>query len=91
MGSFQPLRGVFQPDDLKVLQAAFDATWADIITHNPSREFDTDKLKREITETLCALAVAGITDPVELQALTVVSLESYWNVSSTSVFALDKN
>jgi len=54
---------------------AFDATWAEIITHNPSREFDADKLKHEITETLCALAVAGITDPAELQALTIASLE----------------
>jgi hypothetical protein len=44
-------------------------------THNPSREFDADKLKHEITETLCALAVAGITDPAELQALTIASLE----------------
>jgi hypothetical protein len=75
MGSFRPLRGVFQPDEVKLLQAAFDATWADIITHNPSREFDADKLKHEITETLCALAVAGITDPAELQALTIASLE----------------
>ena len=75
MGSFRPLRGVFQPDEVKLLQAAFDATWADIITHNPSREFDADKLKHGITETLCALAVAGITDPAELQALTIASLE----------------
>jgi len=75
MGSFCPLRGVFQPDEVKLLQAAFDATWADIITHNPSREFDADQLKHEITETLCALAVAGITDPAELQALTIASLE----------------
>jgi len=74
MGSFRPLRGAFQPEEVKLLQA-FDATLADIITHNPSREFDADKLKHEITETLCALTVAGITDPAELQALTIASLE----------------
>jgi len=30
MGSFRPLRGAFQPEEVKLLQA-FDATLADII------------------------------------------------------------
>jgi hypothetical protein len=54
MGSFRPFRALFQPDEVQKLQAAFDATWADIITHYPSRDIEADDaLKQEISETLC--------------------------------------
>jgi len=56
-GFFPSLRGSFQPDEVQKLQAAFDATWADIITHYPSRHIEADDaLKHEISATLCAFS-----------------------------------
>jgi hypothetical protein len=45
MGSFRPpLRGSFQSEEIAILEKAFDAVWADVVTHRPSRE-DNAELK----------------------------------------------
>jgi hypothetical protein len=50
MGSFTP-PNIFQPEEVQLLQQAFDATWAEMITHNPGR--DDNDLRVAISERLC--------------------------------------
>ena len=76
MASFNPPRSSFQPDEIQLLQQAFDATWAELATHLPSRNGKTDhELRTAISERLCDLAAMGITDPERLKTLTIASLQ----------------
>ena len=74
MGSFEPPRGAYQSEDIAVLQKAFDEIWSSVVTHHPSHA-DDPKFKTVISEKLCALAEAGITDPDQLRSMTLASLQ----------------
>src|SRR5262245_65870925 len=64
MGWFHPPRGSYQPEQMQLLQEAFDATWAELATHLPSPNGKTDhELRTAISEKLCDLAATGVTDP----------------------------
>ena len=76
MGSFLPPGGSYQPEEMRLLQEAFDATWAELATHLPSPNGKTDReVRTAISEKLCDLAATGITDPERLKALTLASLQ----------------
>jgi hypothetical protein len=74
MGSFYPPNGAYQPDDIKLLQDAFDAAWAELATHRHGRDSDDD-LRTIVSARLCDLAATGIKDPEQLTALTIASLQ----------------
>ena len=77
MGSFQPTRsprGAFQAEDLAVLDQAFDDVWSTVITHQPSQA-ENREFRTLISEKLCQLAAAGVTDPDQLRAMTLASLQ----------------
>ena len=74
MGSFRPpLRGLFQSEEIAILEKVFDAVRADVVTHRPSRE-DNAELKTLVSEKLCALAAAGVMDTEQLKSMTLASL-----------------
>jgi hypothetical protein len=73
MGSFSRSGSAFQPDEIAILQQAFDAIWATLISHRPSQA-DNDELRTAISEKLCDIAASGITDVQLLRSLTLASL-----------------
>ena len=75
MGSFRrPLRGSFQSEEIAILQQAFEAVWADVVTHRPSQA-DNAELKALVSEKLCAIAAAGVMDAEQLRSMTLASLD----------------
>src|SRR5262245_21924476 len=75
-GCFHPPRGSYQPEQMQLLQEAFDATWAELSTHLASPSGKTDQeLRTAISEKLCDLAATGVTDPERLKASTLASLQ----------------
>ena len=71
MGSFHPPRGSYQPEQMQLIQEAFDATWAELATRGQADH----ELRTAISEKLCDLAATGVTDPERLKALTLASLQ----------------
>ena len=74
MGSFQPLRGAFQSEEIAVLEKAFDEIWSTVVTHHPSQAQNRE-FKTLISEKLCDLAAAGVMDPDQLRSMTLASLK----------------
>jgi hypothetical protein len=73
MGSFKPPKGAFQPQELAVLQEAFDAVWETIQAHRPG-QIDNDELRTAVSERLCSIAeTEGVTDAAKLRAATLAS------------------
>jgi hypothetical protein len=52
----------------------FDDVWSTIVTHRPTQA-ENDELKTMVSETICALAASGVTDPDHLRLRTLDSLE----------------
>jgi hypothetical protein len=53
---------------LRALRQAFNATWVEVQSRDPFRDFERDlELKTAINQKLWALARDGVTDPVELR------------------------
>jgi hypothetical protein len=73
MGSFSRSGRAFQPDEIAMLQQAFDAIWTTLIAHRPSQA-DNDELRTAVSEKLCDIAASGITDVQLLRSLTLASL-----------------
>ena len=79
MASFKPPtktpKKSFQPEELELLGQAFNAIWAAINTSLPNRDLAEDEeLRSAVSERLCALAAAGVTDPELLRDLTLARL-----------------
>ena len=73
MGSFSRSGRAFQPDEIAILEQAFDAIWSTLIAHRPSQA-DNDELRTAVCEKLCEIAASGITDAQLLRSLTLASL-----------------
>jgi hypothetical protein len=57
------------------LEQAFDATWTVLQARNAFRDFDRDnELQTALSQTLATLAVAAVTDPIELREWALESL-----------------
>jgi hypothetical protein len=74
MDSFKAPNGAFRPDQIHILKKAFDAVWQTLIAHRPSQA-DNEELRTAISERLCALADAGVTDVQELRRVILDALE----------------
>jgi flagellar basal body rod protein FlgG len=60
---------------LATLQNAFDATWVEIQTNEPLRDFTKDgELRTRLSKKLVTLAGEGVTDAAQLRRLALKSL-----------------
>ena len=73
MEAFHPPQGAFQPDELNILQHAFDDAWKTIRAHlfdgdDPNNEV----LRNAVSEILCHIATRdGVTDAQTLRSATL--------------------
>jgi len=67
MGSRDPPTYLHNPNTLRALRQAFNATWVEVQARDPFRDLERDSELK--TEKLWALARDGVTDPVELREL----------------------
>ncbi len=75
MGSRNPPLNLYDPKSLEALGQAFDATWLELQSRDPFRDFERDSdLKTALGLTLTTLAEDGVTDPVELREWALESL-----------------
>jgi hypothetical protein len=75
MGSPNPFPGSYNSQMLAVLQAAFDAAWAELRTLNAVRDAAREKeLRILLSKRIIALANEGITDAVTLRKLAMQSV-----------------
>ena len=75
MSSRNPPTYLHDPNKLRALRQAFNATWVEVQARDPFRDFERDlELKTSINHKLCALARDGVTDPVELREWALESL-----------------
>lgn len=65
---------VFQPEDLEVLEQAFEQTWA-VLASDPSRDGSNDEdLKFLIRQKLMTIASAGLIDVEMMRKMVLASL-----------------
>ena len=75
MGSRDPLAYLSNPNTLRALRQAFNATWVEVQARDPFRDLESDsELKTAINQKLWALARDGVTDPVALREWALESL-----------------
>ena len=75
MGSRNPQLNLYELKSLETLGKAFDATWLELQSRDPFRDFERDsELKTALSLRLTALAADGVTDPVELREWALDSL-----------------
>lgn len=65
---------VFQPEDLEILEQAFEQTWA-VLASDPSRDSSKDEdLKAAIRQKLMTIASAGLIDVEMMRKMVLGSL-----------------
>src|SRR5262249_29490132 len=75
MGSFQPPKHAYSPEDLNELDWLFDSVWAIFKAQHPTREVPDEELKTKLRRTLFALTCSGnIRDEDELRAHLLASV-----------------
>ncbi len=69
---------VFQPEDLDILDQAFEQTWAMVAEEHPSRDHSKDEnLKTSIRQKLLTIASAGIVDIELMRKMTLAALRTW--------------
>ena len=63
MGSRNPPTYLHNPNKLRALRQAFNATWVEVQARDPFRDLERDSINQK----LWALARDGVTDPIELR------------------------
>jgi hypothetical protein len=68
MGSRHPPTNLHDPNTLRAVRQAFNATWLEVQARDPFRDLQRDlELKTAISRKLSMLAADGVTDPIELR------------------------
>ena len=68
MGSQYPPTNLHDPNTLRAVRQAFNATWLEVQARDPFRDLQRDlELKTAISRKLSMLAADGVTDPIELR------------------------
>jgi hypothetical protein len=75
MPFFEPPENNLDRYQLEVLASVFQQTWSEIVPKNyPLPRSQKQRLQKEVSERLCALATKGMLDPEMLQAMTVATV-----------------
>jgi hypothetical protein len=68
MGSRHASTKLHDPNTLRAVRQAFNATWLEVQARDPFRDLQRDlELKTAISRKLSMLAADGVTDPIELR------------------------
>jgi hypothetical protein len=71
---------VFQPEDLDLIDEAFEQTWAALLEDRARESSNDEELKRFIRNKLLTLATAGIND-IEMMRTMVLASVLTWKPS----------
>jgi hypothetical protein len=72
---------VYQPEDLDLIDEAFEQTWATLLEDRSRNSANDEELKRFIRDKLLTLASAGIHDVEMMRTMVLASLLT-WTPSS---------
>jgi len=78
MGSFKTPRA-FDSLDLEILERAYEAVWAEIVTRNPDRDVRNDEERRQaLRKRIFATVFSGVTDAETIRDKVLVSMPEFW-------------
>jgi hypothetical protein len=78
MDSFKEPR-VFDPFDLDILERAYEAAWAEIVSRDPDRDVTKDEERRtSLRKRVFATVHCGATDPKAICDKVLASMPEFW-------------
>jgi hypothetical protein len=78
MGSFKEPR-LFDPFDLDILDRAYEAAWAKMVSRDPDRDVTKDERRRaSLLKRVFATVHYGATDPEAICDKVLASMPEFW-------------